>query len=73
LTEAHIDGDLRGHASLSFDELRGGTRVRAAWTLEAASAPMRVASRVARPLARWGHDRVVEMAVTGIRWSGQPR
>ena len=66
LTEASITGDLRGHASLSFDELRGGTRVQAAWTLEMASTPMRIAARVARPLARWGHDRVVEMAVSGI-------
>jgi carbon monoxide dehydrogenase subunit G len=66
LTEATIAGDLRGHATLSFDQLRGGTRVRASWTLQAASAPMRVAARVARPLVRWGHDRVVEMAVTDI-------
>jgi hypothetical protein len=66
LTEATIAGDLSGQATLSFDEVRGGTRVRAAWTLQAASAPMRVAARVARPLVRWGHDRVVEMAVADI-------
>jgi carbon monoxide dehydrogenase subunit G len=70
LTEATIAGDLRGHASLSFDEVRGGTRVRATWTLEAASTPMRVAARVARPVVRWGHDRVVEMAVTGFSRRG---
>ena len=64
--EATVAGDLRGHASLSFDELRGGTRVRAEWTLEMASAPMRLAARVARPLARWGHDRVVEMTMLGF-------
>jgi hypothetical protein len=72
VTEATIAGDLRGHASLSFDELRGGTCVRAAWTLEAASAPMRLAARVARPVVRWGHDRVVDMAVTGISRRGLP-
>lgn len=69
-TEATISGDLRGHASLSFDELRGGTRVRAAWALAAASAPMRAAARMARPLARWGHDRVVEMAVADLSRRG---
>lgn len=66
LTEASITGDLRGHASLSFDEQRGGTRVRAVWTLVPASKAVRVATRVARPLIGWGHDRVVDMAVTGI-------
>jgi len=61
LTEATIAGDLRGRASLSFDELRGGTRVRATWTLEAASAPTRVAARLARAVVRRGHDWVVEI------------
>jgi len=31
------------------------------------STPLRVAGLVAYPLMRWGHDRVVEMAVVGIR------
>lgn len=66
LTEAGITGDLQGHASLSFDEHNGGTRVRADWTLEPASKSVRLATRVARPLVRWGHDRVVDMAVTGL-------
>jgi hypothetical protein len=65
-TEASITGDLCGHASLSFDEHGGGTRVRADWTLAAASAPVRVLMRVARPLVAWGHDRVVDLAVTGL-------
>ena len=29
--------------------------------------PMRLASRVARPLLQWGHDRVVELTVAGFR------
>lgn len=72
LAVATISGDLRGRASLSFDEQSGGTRVRAAWTLDAASTAMRVAAKVARPLMRWGHDRVVEMAVAGIKRRVQP-
>ena len=66
LAVATVSGDLRGPASLSFVEQAGGTRVRAEWTLDAASTTMRVAAKVARPLMRWAHDRVVEMAVTGI-------
>jgi hypothetical protein len=29
--------------------------------------PMRLAARVAYPLLRWGHDRVVEATVAGFR------
>jgi len=72
LAVATISGDLRGRASLSFDERRGGTRVRADWTLDAATTTMRIAAKVARPLMRWGHDRVVEMAVAGIQRRVQP-
>src|SRR5690348_3702044 len=36
LALATISGDLRGRASLRFDERAGGTQVRAAWTLDAA-------------------------------------
>jgi hypothetical protein len=31
------------------------------------STPLRIAAIVAYPLMRWGHDRVVEMAVAGFR------
>lgn len=74
-TLATIEGDLRGDAAMYFDEVDGGTRVRAEWTLHMASAPLRVAVTVARPVVRWGHDRVVEMAVGGItrRLAAAPR
>lgn len=65
--EATIDGDLRGHAALSLLPVDGGTRVGATWRLEMASMPMRVAARVAYPVVRWGHDRVVDMTVAGFR------
>ena len=66
VTKATLGGDLGGQASMFFDEVHGATRVRVEWTLQMASAPMRLAARVARPLVLWGHDRVVEMAVAGI-------
>jgi hypothetical protein len=66
VTKATLAGDLTGAATMHFEEVQGGTRVRVEWTLLRASTPMRVAARVARPLVLWGHDRVVEMAVAGI-------
>jgi hypothetical protein len=35
-------------------------------------AALRVAARVAYPLMRWGHDRVVDMAVAGFRQRAIP-
>jgi len=66
VTKADLGGDLGGDATMYFDELEGGTRVRVQWTLLMATAPMRMAALVARPLLLWGHDRIVEMAVAGI-------
>jgi len=65
--EARIDGDVRGRAVIRLDPVDGGTRVEAAWSLEMLSRPLRLALVVAYPLMRWGHDRVVEMAVAGFR------
>ncbi|MGE5291385.1 MAG: SRPBCC family protein [Micromonosporaceae bacterium] len=67
LIEAAVNGDLSGRAALRLEDAGDGTRVAVAWSLEMRSAPLRVAARVAYPLMRWGHDRVVEMAVSGFR------
>ncbi len=67
LVEATVDGDLSGHATLRLEDANDGTRVAVAWSLEMRSAPLRVAARVAYPLMRWGHDRVVDMAVAGFQ------
>ena len=67
LVEAAIDGDLSGRAVLRLVDAGDGTRVTVAWSLEMRSAPLRVAARVGYPLMRWGHDRVVDMAVSGFR------
>lgn len=40
--------------------------------LEMRSPPLRAAARVAYPLMRWGHDRVVDMAVAGFRQRALP-
>ncbi len=72
LVEAAIGGDLRGRAALRLEAAGDGTRVEVAWSLEMRSAPLRVAARMAYPLMRWGHDRVVGMAVAGFRRRALP-
>jgi hypothetical protein len=57
---------------LRLEDANDGTRVAVAWSLEMRSAPLRVAARVAYPLMRWGHDRVVDMAVSGFRRRALP-
>ena len=44
-----------------------GARVEVDWSLEMMQRPMRLAARMAYPLLRWGHDRVVEATVSGFR------
>jgi hypothetical protein len=70
--EAAVDGDLSGWAMVRLEDANDGTRVAVAWSLEMRSTPLRVAARVAYPLMRWGHDRVVEMAVSGFRRRALP-
>jgi uncharacterized protein YndB with AHSA1/START domain len=67
LVEATVRGDLRGTARLQLRAEGPGARVEARWTVEMMQRPMRVAARVAHPLLRWGHDRVVEATVAGFR------
>jgi hypothetical protein len=65
--EATVHGDLEGWARLSLEDEGGSTAADAAWTIEMMQRPMRVAARVAAPLLRWGHDRVVEATVVSFR------
>jgi hypothetical protein len=65
--DALVHGDLEGDARLRFFRSRIGTRVEVAWTVEMMQAPMRLASRVARPVIKLGHDAVVEMTVARFR------
>lgn len=67
LIEAAVHGDLEGRAGLRLEPEGGGTRASVSWTIEMMQRPMRVAARVAHPVLRWGHDRVVEATVRGFR------
>jgi hypothetical protein len=62
-----VRGDLQGAAQLTFDGGNTETRAHAVWTIEMMQRPMRVAARLAKPLLRWGHDRVVDATVDGFR------
>jgi hypothetical protein len=64
---ASVHGDLEGVALITLEGDRENTRTIASWTLEMMQQPMRVASRVAHPVLRWGHDRIVEATVDGFR------
>jgi hypothetical protein len=65
--DAVVGGDLRGPAQLVLHPIEQGTRAEVAWRVEMMQRPMRIAARVAHPLLRWGHDRVVDATVAGFR------
>ncbi len=65
--EALIHGDLEGTATLELCERGVGTEVDLAWTVEMMQTPMRLADRLAHPVLQWGHDRVVDLTVSGFR------
>lgn len=67
LIDASVHGDLEGHAHLRLEPDADATTAAVSWTIEMRQAPMRLAARVAYPLLRWGHDRVVDATVIGFR------
>jgi hypothetical protein len=67
LIDAVVSGDLAGDAHLRLRPDGQGTIADVAWSLEMLQRPMRLAARVAYPLLRWGHDRVVEATVSSFR------
>jgi uncharacterized protein YndB with AHSA1/START domain len=65
--DAEVRGDLQGPASLRIAAVAGGAQVETTWTLEMMQRAMRLASRVAHPLLRIGHDAVVDVTVSSFR------
>jgi hypothetical protein len=62
-----VHGDLEGPARLVLGAVDSGTVAEVSWTVEMTQRTMRLAARVAHPLLRWGHDRVVEATIDGYR------
>lgn len=67
LVSATVDGDLRGWATVEFAAFKDGTMVTVQWALDFRHPALRLAAKVAYPVVRWGHDRVVDAAVEGFR------
>jgi hypothetical protein len=67
LIDARVRGDLSGNAQLRLQPDGNGTVVDVAWSLQMRERPMRIAARIAYPLLRWGHDRVVDGTVSSFR------
>jgi hypothetical protein len=65
--DAAVHGDLEGRGRLELAPDGEGTLASVAWTIEMMQRRMRMAARVAYPLLRWGHDRVVDATVFGFR------
>jgi hypothetical protein len=61
--DAAVHGDLEGRAGLRLEPLFEGTCADVTWTIEMMQRPMRLAARVAHPVFRWGHDKVVDATV----------
>ncbi|MGP0030722.1 MAG: hypothetical protein ACLPVF_09485 [Acidimicrobiales bacterium] len=57
---AHVEGDVVGTAVLTLEESPGGCVARLASSLAPGNATLRLVSRLAAPVARFGHDWVLD-------------
>ncbi len=64
---ATVSGDVRGPARLEIGTTAVGSTARLAWEVEVRRPLLRGAAFVAKPLLRWGHDRVVSRGVEQFR------
>ncbi len=71
--DAAVHGDLEGTAHLTLAPDHDGTLATVTWTIEMMQRTMRLADRVAHPLLRWGHDRVVDATVASFRHNVESR
>jgi uncharacterized protein YndB with AHSA1/START domain len=60
LVHALISGDVIGDATLALEESEGGCRATLQSALAPGNAALRLASRFAAPVARYGHDWVLD-------------
>jgi hypothetical protein len=64
---AAVTGDIVGQARLDVTPGTGGSRLRLEATLASESRLLRTIARVAPPLARFGHDRLLSVGVRQFR------
>jgi uncharacterized protein YndB with AHSA1/START domain len=67
LVSARVVGDIAGWAQLTAVDHGSGSQVRLVSELAAASRTLRVIARVARPVARFGHDWVLDTGAGQFR------
>ena len=60
LVDGVVSGDLAGPARMELAPSRTGSLATLSWQLEPHGRLVRVLGATARPVLRWGHDRIVE-------------
>jgi carbon monoxide dehydrogenase subunit G len=65
--DTHVSGDLEGPARLEISGAGEASVARLTWAVELRVPMLAAASRVARPLLVWAHDRVVSSGVEQFR------
>ena len=60
---ATVSGDIGGHARLEVTPVEGGSELRLVSALTAESRLLRAVARLVPPLARFGHDRLLDRGV----------
>jgi hypothetical protein len=56
---ATVSGDIEGHATIAIEPVAGGSALRLTSHLTPVRPLLRRLSRLAPPVARWGHDQVI--------------
>jgi hypothetical protein len=67
LLETAIGGDLVGHARYRISPHGVGTRLRFEQDVDVSGPLLGLASRLARPVLVWNHDRMMRSCLTGLR------
>ena len=72
---ASITGDIQGSARIEVEPAEGGSELRLVSRLEPASRFLKIVSRSVRPIARFGHDWVIDTGLGQFdaRALGAPR
>jgi carbon monoxide dehydrogenase subunit G len=65
--DTRVTGDLEGPARLEIGGVDGASTARLTWSVELCLPFLSAASRVARPMLVWAHDRVVSTGVGQFR------
>jgi hypothetical protein len=65
--DTHVSGDLEGPARLELACAGEASTARLTWAVELRAPVLSAASRVARPVLVWAHDRVVSTGVEQFR------